>query len=170
MHTTKKWYAVYTKPRWEKKVHRLLAEQQLESYCPLNKVYRKWSDRIKVVQEPLFKSYIFVRIREEDKTAVRMTDGVVNFVYWLGKPAQIKNSEIDTIKRFLKEYEIVEAIPLELKPDVKVRISGGVLMDREATVKKVRRNRVEVVIESLGYTLVANVDKSNVSMIRKVNK
>lgn len=170
MHTTKKWYAVYTKPRWEKKVHRLLAEQQLESYCPLNKVYRKWSDRIKVVQEPLFKSYIFVRIREEDKTAVRMTDGVVNFVYWLGKPAQIKNSEIDTIKRFLKEYEIVEAIPFELKPDVKVRISGGVLMDREATVKKVRRNRVEVVIESLGYTLVANVDKSNVSMIRKVNK
>jgi transcription antitermination factor NusG len=170
VHTTKKWYAVYTKPRWEKKVHRLLTEQQLESYCPLNKVYRKWSDRIKIVEEPLFKSYIFVRIKEEDKTAVRMTDGVVNFVYWLGKPAQIRNSEIETIKRFLKEYDEVEAIPLELEPNSKVRISRGVLMDREAIVKRVRRNRVEVVIESLGYALVANVDKSSVSVIGTVNK
>jgi len=148
----------------------LLAEQQLESYCPLNKVYRKWSDRIKIVEEPLFKSYIFVRIKEEDKTAVRMTDGVVNFVYWLGKPAQIRNSEIETIKRFLKEYDEVEAIPLELEPNSKVRISRGVLMDREAIVKRVRRNRVEVVIESLGYALVANVDKSSVSVIGTVNK
>jgi transcription antitermination factor NusG len=167
MNTTKKWYAVYTKSRWEKKVHRLLQEQQVESYCPLNKVQRKWSDRIKVVQEPLFKSYVFVRIKEEDKTAVRMTDGVVNFVYWLGKPAQIKNSEIDRIKKFVNEYEVIEVIPLELKPDTRVRISGGVLMDREATVKKVVRNRVEVVIESLGYSLVAYINKSNISVIGK---
>jgi transcription antitermination factor NusG len=166
-HTTKKWFAVYTKPRWEKKVHRLLQEQQLESYCPLNKIHRKWSDRIKMVQEPLFKSYVFVRIREEDKTNVRMTDGVVNFVYWLGKPAQIKNSEIETIKRFLNEYEIIEAVPLEIKPDTKVRISGGVLMDHEATVRKVRKNRVEVIIESLGYSLVASINKSNISVIGK---
>ena len=60
-----KWYAIYTRPRWEKKVDLLLKDQGLESYCPLNKVKRKWSDRIKLVEEPLFKSYVFVRTDEK---------------------------------------------------------------------------------------------------------
>ena len=61
MATAKKWLAVYTRPRWEKKVDQLLKEQGTESYCPLNKVKRKWSDRVKTVEEPLFKSYVFVK-------------------------------------------------------------------------------------------------------------
>jgi transcription antitermination factor NusG len=105
MHSTKKWYAVYTKPRWEKKVNRMFLERQIESYCPLHRVHRKWSDRIKIVEEPLFKSYVFVCITEAEKTAVRMINGVVNFVYWLGKPAIIKGREIEIIRRFLNEYE-----------------------------------------------------------------
>src|SRR5262245_66596439 len=113
MSTTKKWYAVYTKSRWEKKVHRLLQEKQVESYCPLNKVRRKWSDRVKVVEEPLFKSYVFVRVNNEDRTAVRMTNGVINFIYWNGKPALIKDREINAIKRFLDEYENVEVKPMD---------------------------------------------------------
>ncbi|HRX93358.1 MAG TPA: transcription termination/antitermination NusG family protein, partial [Chitinophagaceae bacterium] len=59
--TNKRWLAVYTKPRWEKKVNKLFKEKGLESYCPLNKVRRKWSDRMKIVEEPLFKSYVFVK-------------------------------------------------------------------------------------------------------------
>ena len=89
-----KWYAIYTRPRWEKKVNSLLLEKGIESYCPLNKVRRKWSDRIKVVEEPLFKSYVFVKIGDEHRTEVRMTTGVVNFVYWNGKPAVIREKEI----------------------------------------------------------------------------
>ena len=95
-----KWYAVYTRPRWEKKVNNLLLNKGVESYCPLNKVRRKWSDRIKVVEEPLFKSYVFVKIADEHRTEVRMTDGVINFVYWDGKPAIIKEKDIQTIRRF----------------------------------------------------------------------
>jgi transcription antitermination factor NusG len=98
---SQKWYAVYTRPRWEKKVNTLLLQKGIEAYCPLNKVRRKWSDRIKTVEEPLFKSYVFVKIKDEDRTNVRMTNGVVNFVYWNGKPAIIKEKEIQTIKRFL---------------------------------------------------------------------
>jgi transcription antitermination factor NusG len=71
MSQVKNWYALYTKPRWEKKIHKLLQQKGIESYCPLNKVRRKWSDRIKVVEEPLFKSYIFVRVEESLKTEVR---------------------------------------------------------------------------------------------------
>ena len=168
MNATKKWYAVYTKSRWEKKVHRLLQEQQVESYCPLNKVHRKWSDRIKVVQEPLFKSYVFVRITEADKTSIRMINGVVNFVYWLGKPAIIKDREIETIKRFLSEYEDVEVLTVALEPDTRVRIRDGVFMDKEGIVTKVMRNKVQVMINSIGYVLTAVIPSKRVTVIKKV--
>src|SRR3569832_1099930 len=95
-----KWYAIYTRPRWEKKVNNLLSQKGIEVYCPLNKIRRKWSDRIKTIEEPLFKSYVFVKVNDEDRTSVRMTNGVVNFVYWNGKPAIIREKEIQTIKRF----------------------------------------------------------------------
>jgi transcription antitermination factor NusG len=167
MQTAKKWYAIYTKPRWEKKVHKLLQEKQIESYCPLNKVHRKWSDRLKVVEEPLFKSYVFVRIAEADKTSVRMVSGVVNFVYWLGKPALIKDREIETIKRFLDEHQNVEVRPIEIKPGGKVLVQRGILMGKKGTIKKVLKNRVEVIIESIGFTLTAYIEKSKISIVDK---
>jgi transcription antitermination factor NusG len=167
MQITKKWYAIYTRPRWEKKVHKLLQEKQIESYCPLNKVHRKWSDRLKVVNEPLFKSYVFVRVSEAEKTSVRMVNGVVNFVYWLGKPALIKDREIDIIKRFLEEHENIEVLPLAMKPGGRVKVEQGLLMGKEGTIKQVLRNRVEVIIESIGFTLTAYIDKSKISILDK---
>jgi transcription antitermination factor NusG len=161
----KKWYAVYTKPRWEKKVHKLFDEKGLENYCPLNKVRKKWSDRIKVVEEPLFKSYIFVKISEAEKTKVRMTNGVVNFVYWQGKPAVVKEKEINIIKKFLYEYENVTAEPVTLRSDMKIKIQQGMFMDNEATIKKVLNNKVQVIIESIGFSLVAVIDKSNIAIV-----
>ena len=161
----RKWLAVYTKPRWEKKVHQQLLLRGFESYCPLNKVRKKWTDRVKTVEEPLFKSYAFVKVRDEERSNVRMVNGVVNFVYWQGKPAMIREEEINTIKRFLKEHENVQAAPLDLKADQKVKIYSGVLMDKEARVVKVKGNQVEVVIESLGYRLVASIEKSNIGQL-----
>lgn len=161
----KTWYAVYTKPRWEKKVDGLLNERGLESYCPLNRVRKKWSDRMKWVDEPLFKSYVFVRVFPEEQTAVRMVDGVLNYVYWLGKPAVIKDSEIEDIRRFLDEHTDVELVPIDIQPDDKVVIRSGILMDKTAVVQRVFQHAVEVVIESLGYRLVAKVDKSKIAPI-----
>jgi len=164
----KKWYALYTKPRWEKKVFRLLSEKGVEAYCPLNKVSRKWSDRIKTIEEPLFKSYVFVRVTDESQSNVRITPGVMNFVYWQGKPATIKDSEIEVIKKFLKEYSNVIAQPIKLKPESRVKIQQGLFMDKEATILKVQGNKVQVVIDSIGYSLIALVDRSNLSMIEKL--
>jgi transcription antitermination factor NusG len=163
----KSWYAVYTKPRWEKKVYALMQEQGLETYCPLNRVRKKWSDRIKWVNEPLFKSYVFVRIDEAEQTTVRMVSGVVNFVYWLGKPARVKDTEIDIIRKFLNDYSEVVATPVSLHKDAKITIRRGALMDKEATVVKVMNNKVQVIIESIGFSLVALIDKSNLSLIEK---
>ena len=163
---SRKWLAVYTRPRWEKKVNQLLIEKGLESYCPLNKVRRKWSDRVKVVEEPLFKSYVFVKVSDDDRTAVRMTNGAINFVYWDGKPAVIKEKEIIAIKRFLNEYENVEAVPADLKINQRVRITNGTLMDQEGKVLDIRHKTARVAIDSLGYILVAYIDRTKLTSAR----
>lgn len=160
---SRKWLAIYTRPRWEKKVSLLLTEKGLESYCPLNKVRRKWSDRVKVVEEPLFKSYVFVKIGDEDRSAVRMTPGAINFVYWQGKPAVIRDKEIVAIKRFLNEYENVEVQPIDLKVDERVRITNGTFMDQEGKVLDVRHKTVKVAIDSLGYILIAYIDRTKLT-------
>lgn len=162
---TPKWYALYTKPRWEKKVNQLLADKGIESYCPLNKVRRKWSDRMKTVEEPLFKSYVFVRISDEERTPVRMTDGVINFVYWDNKPAIIKDKEILTIRKFLNDYENVQAEKVDVKLDSEVRVTAGPLMDKEGKVLEVKHKVVKILIESLGYVLTAYVEKTKIETL-----
>lgn len=161
----KRWHAIYTRPRWEKKVHSLLKEKGFDSYCPINRVQRKWSDRIKTIEEPLFKSYVFVKISEAEKSSVRMVSGVVNFVYWLGKPALIRDREIENIKKFLSEYKVLEVKPVSIAVNSKVKIDQGLFMDKEATVIKVMKKRVELRIDSIGYTLIASLDRSNVSVL-----
>ncbi len=159
------WYAVYTKPRWEKKVNQLLEKKGLDSYCPLTKVRRKWSDRYKVIEEPLFKSYVFVYITEEEKARVRLTDGVVNFVYWLGEPAIINKVEIEIIRKFLKEFEYVQATPVAITKGQKVKIKTGLMMDTEGVVIKVINKRAYVVLESLDFELTAQFEKSNLEPV-----
>ena len=165
MSENKHWYAVYTRPRWEKKVDALLKRYKVETYCPLNKVKRKWADRNKIVDMPLFPSYVFVHISNAEKTTVRTVDGVVNFVYWQGKPAVIKDEEINLIKRFLGEYQNVEVQWLELAEGQQVRILTGAFTDQLACVVKDLHNRTVVRIESLGIALVATVEKSNIQVV-----
>lgn len=166
---SRKWLAIYTRPRWEKKVNSLLKEKGVECYCPLNKVRRKWSDRVKVVEEPLFKSYVFVKVNDEDRSAVRMTPGAINFVYWNGRPAVIREKEIIAIRKFLDEYEHVEAHRIELKVDQRVRITNGTLMDHEGKVLDVRGKTAKVAIDSLGYVLIAYIDRTKLTSAQPVN-
>lgn len=159
------WYAVYTKPRWEKKVSDLLLKKKIENYCPLNRVHRQWSDRKKIVLEPLFTSYVFVRIPEAEQLGVRQTDGILNFVYWLGKPAVIRDEEIDAIKRFLKDHDNVQVEKVFLNENDRVRVLSGPLMLREGNVLEVKNKTVKVMLPTLGYTLVAELDKGNIEKL-----
>jgi transcription antitermination factor NusG len=155
------WYAVYTKPRTEKKVHSLLLLKGFESYCPLSKIRKRYSDRYKVVEEPLFKSYVFVKFENAQKTEIRLTDGVVNFVYWLGKPAVIKQEEIDTIKKFLKEYDNVKVESTGFEVNQTVKITSGLLMDHTATIKKMMKHKVIAELKTIGFRLVAEIEKKD---------
>lgn len=165
---TKKWFALYTKPRWEKKVNLSLTEKGIETYCPLNKVKRQWSDRVKTIDEPLFKSYVFVKVDDTERTKVRLTNGVINFVYWNQKPAIVKEREIETIKRFLNYHENVGLRPLELAVNQLVTFTSGTFMDLKARVLDVRKKEVKVVIESLGCELIAVVDKNKLALLDDV--
>ena len=163
------WYALYTRPRWEKKVAGLLEQKGIECYCPLNKVTRQWTDRKKVVLEPIFKTYVFVKIADEKKWDLKKVNGIVNFVYWLGKPAQIREEEINTIKKFLNEFSNIQIEQMEIKPNSRVRIKQGILMNYEGILVEVNGTRAKVRIESMGIQLSAQFEKKNIEVISTLN-
>jgi len=165
MNEEKKWYVVYTRPRWEKKVAGNLLAKGIEHYCPLNKVMKQWSDRKKIVLEPLFKGYIFVKLHDAVKWDIKNIDGILNFVYWLGKPAVVKEEEIDTIRKFLQEFSGVEVIDRQLNVNSKVLIKQGVLMNYHGIIVEITGNRVKVNIESMGIQLSAVFDKKNLEPV-----
>jgi transcription antitermination factor NusG len=152
----KKWFAVYTRPRWEKKVNDKLLEKGVESWCPVQKKERQWSDRKKIILDPLFKSYVFVHIMEDEKLAVLTTDGVLRFVHYLKRPAVIRNEEIELIRSYLLEKTV--SITVEnlkhFSENNKVVIHKGVFMDAEGTVIKGGNKKVYVRLESLEQLLI----------------
>jgi transcription antitermination factor NusG len=159
------WHAVYTKPRWEKKVAALLEAKGIEYYCPLNKVTRQWSDRKKTVLEPLFKSYVFVHVAENKKWDLLNIPGILNYVTWLGKPAKIKEGEIATIRKFLKEFSSVEVVEGPLEVNATVKVKQGALMNYHGILLHLSGNRASVRIESMGLQLITVIDKSNLEMV-----
>jgi len=161
----KTWYAVYTRPRWEKKVAGLLLEKGIEHYCPINKVTRQWSDRKKVVMEPIFKGYVFVKLEDQKKWEVKQVPGILNFVYWLGKPAIIRDEEIDIIRKFLNEFDDVQVEEKGLVVNSEVRIKQGVLMNYNGIVIEVLGNRAVVKIDNMDIQLSAHFDKKNLELI-----
>ncbi len=152
----KKWYALYTKPRWEKKIDASLIKKNIECWCPLQKIEKQWSDRKKIIEEPLFKSYIFVHIGLSEKTKVFQTDGILNFVHYLGKPAVIKEEEINLIKHYLHEKDVkISLISKEgFEESTKIQVNHGVFMGKVGTVLKNMKKKIFVKLESLGQVMV----------------
>jgi len=165
MNETKKWFAIYTRPRWEKKVAESLSKHRIENYCPLNKVVRQWSDRKKIVYEPLFTSYVFVKVTEKEHLSIRKTPGVINLVYWLNKPAVIPEHEIETIKRFLNEHSTVSLKKTQVNVADRVRIIGGAFSEEEGEVVSVKTKTVKIALPSLGYLMYAEVERTNVEVV-----
>ena len=121
---------------------------------------------MKTIEEPLFKSYVFVKVEDAEMTEVRFVDGVLNYVYWNGKPAIVREEEIIEIKKFMSEYEDVEVASIELKPADAVVLNTGVMMGATGHVLRVMgNNTVEVRIDSLGFILTAKFDKKTVSKV-----
>ena len=95
----KNWYVLYTKSGCEKKVSALLSKRKIVNYCPYNKIVRHLIDRDKIIKEPLFVSNVFVKASEIDIYKIKKSSqDIINFVYWIGKPAVVQDEEIENIK------------------------------------------------------------------------
>ena len=122
------WYAVYVRSRHEKKVCQLFEEMGIESSLPLIKTTRKWSDRKKKVEVPLFRGYVFVRLDiNKDKLNILRTDGVVKFIGIQSKPSRIPDEQMRWIHMMVKGSDIiynVKEIPVRWidDPDTRVKI------------------------------------------------
>jgi transcription antitermination factor NusG len=165
MNTVKNWYAVYTHAKWEKKVAALLTHKNIENYCPLNRVMRQWSDRKKIVYEPLFTCYVFIRVSEKERIPVLQTEGVLNYVSWHGKPAAIRDAEIELIKKFLLEHCNVRLEKIDVDVNDKIRIKYGLFIEQEGSVVEVLDKTVRVSLPSLGYSMLAEIPKAHVEVV-----
>jgi transcription antitermination factor NusG len=163
----KRWFVMYTRSRCEKKVAALLTKRGIENYCPLNRIMKQWADRKKMIYEPMFTSYVFVHALENEVFSIKqITSDIVNFVYWLGKPAVIKEEEIENIKKFLSEHTDVQLEKQHLQIDDKVRIISGPLINVEGNITSIANNKVKLSLSSLGYLMIAEVKSSNVELIQ----
>lgn len=165
----RRWLVVYTRPRWEKKVDRLLKSMEIKSYCPLRKVTNQWSDRKKTVELPLFSGYVFVWINEREEYKVRQTLGVLNFIYYMAKPAVIKDSVIENIEHLLAtetDYEIVSST--ELNAGDRIRIKSGIFYNQEGTIIKVNEKNVLMVFDHLNCALVSSMPITNLVLSRAI--
>ncbi len=161
------WYALYTKPRWEKKVDERLLLKNIQSWCPLQKVERQWTDRKKIIEDPIFKSYVFVQINIAERLRVLGTEGVLNFVHHDGKPAIVRDEEIEIIKSFLEvsNAKISTQSIESFEADMKVEIRHGIFMENTGTVIRATNKKVFVRLESLGQIMTVEFPKNFVGKI-----
>jgi transcription antitermination factor NusG len=158
----KNWYVVYTKPQCEKKVAALLTKKKLENFTPLVSVESQSSRRQKVVQKPLFKSYVFVLATEQEATILRMADGVISLLYWLGKPAVINELEINAIREFTADCHNISLEKLSVNSNVTERNLYKSTYEIEGNVLAVKNRTIKINLPSLGYAMVANLKEDSV--------
>jgi transcription antitermination factor NusG len=149
----------------------ILLRKGINSWCPLQRVEKKWSDRKKIIEEPLFRSYVFVNISEEERLSVLQTEGVLNFVHYLGKPAIIKDEEVTLIKSYLLDKETTISVQSlqSFRENDKVIISQGVFMDNTGTVIRSANKKIYVRLESLGQVMVVEFPAAFVSPVSKIS-
>ena len=147
------WYVVYTKPKWEKKVAEQLTNGGIECYCPLIIQERQWSDRKKKVEVPLFNSYVFVRLAENDRNAVFLSSGVVRYLFWLSKPAVVRDEEINVIKKWLNTSDAIDLMVDTYKIGDAIEVESGPFTAQKAVVQEINKTHYVLYLESLGCVL-----------------
>jgi len=153
-----RWYAVYTRSRFEKKSAFLLNEQGIEAYVPLKRVLRQWSDRRKLVLEPVIHSYVFVKTNNVLYEKVLGIEGVVRYIYFGGKPASIPDHQIETLKTMVGTDLEIECTPDCLKPGMHVIVTGGPLAGMEGELVQFRgKQKVAVRIQAIQQVVMVTI-------------
>jgi transcriptional antiterminator RfaH len=155
-----KWYALYTRPRAEKQVYQRLTEMGIETYLPLQKTYRIWSDRKKLVEKPLLTSYIFVKTIRHNFPKVYKTNGVVKFVSFEGQPVSIPQNQIDILRLLIDSDAEIQVTSERFDPGDKVEVISGSLIGLTGELIKIgSHNRVVIRIDKLDQNLILKIPK-----------
>jgi transcriptional antiterminator RfaH len=161
-----KWYACYTRPRAEKQVYQRLVEKAIETFLPLQKTYRMWSDRKKLVEKPLLSSYIFVKTKRKHFPDVYKIPGIVKFVSFEGQPASIPQKQIDNLRLLINSDEEIEISSEKFEKGDNVEVVSGSLVGLTGELIKIgTRNRFIIRIDSLEQNLILNIPRT---FLRKI--
>lgn len=159
----RRWLVGYTAPRAEKQVYDKLQKQGYTTFLPLAKSSRKWSDRVKIVEVPLFTSYIFVYINNfEVYESLRNTPGLVRYVFMEGKFADVTDKEIDSIKLFLSK---TEGYQFTFEENQTVEIKDGLLKGKKGIITKLGKDKLQLKIEHFGWVVKAEVFKTQAKVV-----
>ncbi|MCK9640953.1 MAG: UpxY family transcription antiterminator [Prolixibacteraceae bacterium] len=166
---TEHWHAIYVHSRAEKKVHSELARKGIESFLPLQRKLRQWSDRKKWVEMPLISGYVFVHISRLHYDTVLQIDNVMQYVRFEGKAAVIRDQDIAVLKRMLGQSELdVEITQEELLPGTQVEIIAGPMMGVRGELISFRgNNRVALRILPLGFTVLVESPGMNLAIVKE---
>lgn len=154
----KKWRIVYTRSKWEKKADELLKRSGIVSYCPVVKTVKKWADRKKTIEVPLFTSYIFVHVNHQEQERVLQTDGIVGYVRDFGQTAEISLKDMASVRDLVNNYEDIECINIKsYKKGDHVIVNDDILFDLGGEVIEVRGKKVLLLMKGLDCGLIAKV-------------
>ena len=166
INSEEKWYALYTRPRAEKLVFQRLVEAGIETFLPLQKTYRMWSDRKKLVEKPLLSSYIFVKTNSKNFPIVYKTNGVVKFVSFEGLPVSIPQNQIDNLRLLINSDAEIEVTSEKFTTGDNVEVINGSLIGLTGELIKIgSKNRVVVRIDRLDQNLILKIP---MAFLRKV--
>ena len=161
MENLPQWYALYTRSRFELKSASLLHSKNIEAYVPVRRVVKQWSDRKKLIDEPVIPSYVFVRILPEQYNQVLDTDGIVRYVFFCGKPAIIPDNQIHVLKAVMGADVEVDCVSGILHPGTQVRVNAGPLCGLEGELIRVAgKHKVIVRLESMQQALMITLSPS----------
>ena len=153
-HQNSRWHVLYTKPRHEIKALERLAQNGFEVYCPMKTTLKQWSDRKKKVSTPLLPSYIFIKTTEKKRGTPLEDPSVLNYIFWLGKPAIIRDIEIDTLKGIISKDKAQEFEVRKLKVGDEIDIIKGQIKEKNATIKSISNNYIKAELKELGMTII----------------
>ena len=164
----KRWYALYTKPRFEKRAEKELLAKHIETYLPLEKRLKQWSDRKKWVHEPLIRSYIFVHVDRTELEKAYSTPGILTVVKFEGEPAPIQDKQIQALKDILNSKEVYEVTSENFEIGENVEITQGDLKGLKGEmIKHLNKFKVLIRIEVIQQNLLVNI---NPSFLKKVGQ
>jgi transcription antitermination factor NusG len=159
------WYAAYTCPRHEKYVARQLDERCIDSFLPLYRSLRRWKDRRKQIELPLFPGYVFVHFDLQQRLRILGLPGVVRLVSFNGQPATLPEHDIETLRKGLDLQIYAEPHPY-LRVGRRVRVVHGPMAGTEGIlVRKKDKFRLVISLEAIMRSIAVEVDAADVQPV-----